>query len=145
MLLTGKNINLRALEPADLEQLYEWENDVANWHVSGTLTPYSRFVLEQYISTAHQDIYTTKQLRLVIELYTSDDIRSIGCIDLFDFDPKNMRAGVGILIGDCDERNKGYASESLALLINYSADTLGLHQLYANISVDNKASLHLFK
>jgi len=68
----------------------------------------------------------------------------IGSIDLFDFDPSNKRAGIGILITD-DERNKGYASEALELLISHCFGTLQLHQIYCNISADNQVSLQLFK
>jgi diamine N-acetyltransferase len=99
-------------------------------------------VLEEYILNAHQDIYTAKQLRLMIAVNETGE--TAGCIDLFDFDPTNLRAGIGILI--CDEhRNKGYASEALEMLIDYAFNTLHLHQLYSSITYDNKASLKLFE
>ncbi len=143
-MLTGKNLTLRALEPSDVDFFYEWENNEKLWHLSNTITPFSRFTLEQYILNSHQDIYTTKQLRLVIDQNEPGQNDSIGSIDLFEFDPTNKRAGIGILITD-KERNKGYASEALELLINYCFSTLQLHQLYCNISADNQTSLKLFK
>jgi len=142
MKISGKKIKLRALEPSDVELLYRWENDTNNWNVSNTLTPYSKHVLEQYIANAHLDIYTTKQLRLVI---CDNKNIPLGCIDLFDFDPNHRRAGVGILIADKKNQTRGYASEALFLLINYCFGTLNLHQLYCNITIDNKTSLALFK
>ena len=42
-------IRLRALEPEDLECLYQWENDMDLWEVSDTLTPFSLFTLKKYI------------------------------------------------------------------------------------------------
>lgn len=143
-MLEGKNLILRALEPTDVELLYEWENDENLWHLSNTIVPFSRFTLEQYILNSHQDIYTTKQLRLMIDKKDHVQNNPIGSIDLFDFDPTNKRAGIGILITQ-NEQNKGYASEALELLINYCFSTLQLHQIYCNISVDNEASLKLFK
>lgn len=142
-MLTGKTIILRALEPGDLDVLYVWENDMENWLVSGTLAPFSRSVLAQYLETAQLDIFVNKQFRFLIERI--EDSKPIGCIDLFDFDPANKRAGVGILIGDQQERSKGYASEALSLLEKYAFDVLDLHQLYCNITVDNAASLKLFE
>lgn len=135
---------LRALEPSDVDLLYQWENDTTVWHLSNTLTPFSRFALEQYIMNAGEDIFASKQLRLMIDTSAEDEIMTIGCIDLFDFDPVNMRAGVGIMITK-EERGKGYASEALSLIIDYAFDRLKLHQLYSNILSDNKASLELFK
>jgi len=141
MLLKGKNISLRALEPTDLEVIYYWENDPEIWEVSHTLAPFSRFVLTQYLETQHLDIYASKQLRLVI---VDKNRVPVGLIDLFEFEPKHKRAGVGILI-DVNARGKGYARESLELMEEYCFNHLDLHQIYANIGVSNKASLTLFE
>ena len=140
--LKGKTVYLRALEPNDLEFVYAVENDESIWQVSNTHTPYSRFLVRQYLENAHQDIYEAKQLRLAI--CKGQDFPAVGLIDLFDFDPKNNRAGIGILIKDLVHRNNGVGSESLELLIQYAFAHLNLHQLYANIDVANQASLALF-
>ncbi|GAA4238069.1 GNAT family N-acetyltransferase [Postechiella marina] len=139
--LKGEHIFLRALEPEDLDFIYAIENDESIWEISNTQTPYSRYLIKQYLEHAHKDIYEVKQLRLVISNYKN---RALGLIDLFDFDFKNKRAGVGILIKDKINRDKGYGQEALQLLINYSFSHLGLHQLYCNISEENKASVKLF-
>ena len=140
--LQGENIYLRALEPEDLEFVYEVENDESVWHVSHTQTPYSRFLIRQYLENAHQDIYEAKQLRLAI--CPKDDFQAIGLIKLFEFDPKNKRAGIGILIKNTTHRNSGIGTETLGLLIDYAFTHLNLHQLYANIDVENEISLALF-
>ena len=140
--LKGKNIFLRALEPNDLEFIYAIENDESVWEISHTQTPYSRFLVRQYLENANQDIYEAKQLRLAI--CENDDENAIGLIDLFDFDPKNNRAGIGILIKNTDNRNQGIGTEALGLLINYAFYNLNLNQLYANIDTQNIGSLKLF-
>lgn len=140
--LTGNTIYLRALEPEDLEFIYRLENNEAIWEVSNTQTPYSRFLIRQYLENSHQDIYEAKQLRLAI--CKKGTFEAIGLIDLFDFDPVNQRAGVGIIIQDTIERNKGIGSEALGLLIDYTFNKLQLHQLYANIDSGNVASVSLF-
>ncbi len=140
--MIGENLSLRALEPEDINLLYQWENNTSIWHLSNTITPFSRHLLEEYILNSHQDIYTVKQLRLMIVLNKSKE--AIGCIDLFDFDPTNMRAGMAILISE-EQRNKKYGTEVLSLMIDYCFNTLHLHQLYCNILSNNDASLALFK
>ncbi len=140
--LEGKHIYLRALEPEDLEFLYQLENDSAIWEISGTVTPYSKHVLRQYLENAHRDIYEVKQLRLAICL---NNDRVVGLIDLFDFDPKNRRAGLGIVVLEAAQRNKGIGAESIGLLADYAFSTLDLRQLFANVGSDNKTSIHLFK
>lgn len=140
--LIGETIYLRALEPEDLEFLYLVENDENIWHVSNTQTPYSKFLIRQYLQNAHQDIYEAKQLRLVICESESD--KTIGLIDLFDFDPKNQRAGIGILIHNTNQRGHGFGNQALNLLISYCFNQLQIHNLYANIGTENEKSLHLF-
>ncbi|WP_321286942.1 GNAT family N-acetyltransferase [uncultured Sunxiuqinia sp.] len=136
------NIRFRPLEPEDLELIYQWENDPEIWQVSNTLVPFSRYILKQYIEESHKDIFETRQLRLIIEDITQN---AVGAIDLFDFDPYHQRAGIGILIYNKKDRGKGLASDALRLLASYARDVIGLHQLYANITVDNQTSIRLFK
>ena len=139
--LKGENIYLRALEPEDLEFIHTIENDETIWEISNTQTPYSKFLIKQYLENAHKDIYEVKQLRLVISSY---DKVTLGMIDLFDFDFQNRRAGVGVLVKEPGDRLKGYGREALKLLIDYSFTHLDLHQLYCNISESNDASIKLF-
>lgn len=140
-------VKLRAPEPSDLELLYTWENNMEIWKVSNTITPYSKYVLKKYIESSHLDIWETRQLRLIIEAKNQSSLMCVpvGTIDLFDFDPFHLRAGIGILIANKENRKKGYATEALSLLIRYAFETLQLHQLYCNISSDNLVSLQLFK
>ena len=140
--LKGEHIYLRALEPEDLDFVYLIENDEQIWEMSTTQTPYSRFLIKQYLENVHQDIYEAKQLRLAVCSY---DEGVLGLIDLFDFNPTHNRAGVGILIAEEEHRGKGYGKEALSLIINYGKTHLRLHQLYANISEDNLTSIELFK
>ena len=141
MILNTKNSTLRALEPEDLEFLYAIENNESIWEVSHTQTPFSKYVLKQYLEHAHLDIFEAKQVRLIIEEKSTK--KQIGMIDLFDFNPQHKRAGVGILIHPDFQKN-GFASEALSLLISYAFSRLNLHQLYANIAADNSKSISLF-
>lgn len=141
MTLSNENINLRALEPDDVELLYHWENDTAVWRVSNTHAPLSKFMLANYIKSTNSDIWESKQLRLVIETVEG---KPVGTVELFDFDPYHSRAGVGIMVYETSERGKGIATQTLELLIAYALNELGLTQLYANIAQSNQASIQLF-
>lgn len=139
--LKNKNCSFRALEPEDLDFLLTIENDEALWKISNTQIPFSKYLLTEYLKNAKEDIYTAKQLRLVICLLNGD---SVGLIDFFDFDPKNKRAGIGIVITK-PHRNKGIGKVVLEWVKVYGKKKLDLHQLYANIGMDNQASLKLFE
>lgn len=79
------------------------ENDTDVWKVSNTIAPFSKYILRQFIENQKYDIYETKQLRLIIEALETQ--KPVGTIDLFDIDPYNLRAGVGILIYDRNDQN----------------------------------------
>ena len=140
--MKGQKVHLRAVEPTDLPLLYEWENDVDNWEISHTMEPYSKALLEKFIETSAQGLYGNRQQRLmIVENSTSE---TIGAIDIFDFDPQNRRAGIGILI-DKKHRHNGFGLEAVELTIKYLYETVGLHQIYCNILIDNDYSLRLFQ
>ena len=141
-LLENDVLCLRSPEPEDLEVLYKWENDTDVWKYASAISPYSKFVLRQYIEDAQTDIFQSKQLRFMIALH--EDKTVIGTIDLYDFDAINSRCGVGIYI-DKAWRKKGFAIESLTILEAYAFSFLKLNQLYAVVPQSNKASLNLFK
>jgi len=141
-MIQGEHIYLRALEPSDIDLLYQWENDVDYWNVADTFAPFSRHQIEQYLLSV-EDIYANKQLRLMICLKADD--RAVGCIDLFDFDAFHSRAGVGILVAHPDDRTKGIGEATLHLIVDYAFQTLGVQQLYCSISLNNKNSQRLFE
>ncbi|MBE9487843.1 MAG: GNAT family N-acetyltransferase [Bacteroidetes bacterium] len=140
--MIGKNIYLRALEPEDLEEIYLWENDSELWIHNSSLTPFSQYILKKYIANSSEDIYSSKQLRLIITEKSND--KAIGTIDLYEFNPQHQRAGIGILIYDKEKRKKGYASESLELIIDFCKNRLNLKNLFCNILSENIDSKNLF-
>ena len=133
---------LRPLEPEDLDLLYQWENDTRLWKNGSTLTPFSRFALRQYLADARQDIYQARQLRMMIVEKESN--KAAGTIDLYDFDPLNGRAGVGILV-DENFRKKGHALQALLCMEDYAFSHLKLRQLYAFDPAGNIPSRALFE
>lgn len=142
-MMNDETILIRALEPEDLEHLYQWENNMDLWEVSDTLTPFSHFTLKKYIENAHRDIYETKQVRLMIVEQESDT--PLGLIDIYDFDPYHLRAGLGIMIHNTEDRKQGYASSAIKLINDYCFETLGLNQVYSSVPSCNIASLKLFE
>ena len=138
------NINeyiLRALEPDDIDILYDIENDKSLWKYSNTSSPFSKHSLKKFIENSHLDIIEHKQVRLVL---SDKNNLPFGFIDLFKYDMINKRAGVGVIIFE-KYRSKGLGSISLDLIENYVKKYIPIHQLYANISSENIESIKLFE
>ena len=133
-------VHLRALEPEDLDLLYKIENDVKLWNVGTSNVPYSRYTLHNYVATASNDIYTDRQVRMIIE---NEAGQTIGIVDVVNFDPSNQRAEVGLVILSA-YRCQGYAAATLTLIADYALHIWHLHQLFAFIDVSNQASVSLF-
>jgi len=139
MILKSGNTILRGLKPIDLDWLFEVENEEKYWAFSGTLKPFSKAVLKDYISHSNESIFTAKQQRFVIEHKGI----SVGMIDLFDFSSFHKRAGVGILVLEAYQ-SQGIGSKALKMILEYAFKHLHLHQIYANIFTDNLNSIKLF-
>lgn len=133
-------IRLRALEPEDLDLLYNIENDQSLWDVGNTNVPYSRYALHNYIAQTTGDIYQDGQVRLMIE---NEQSEVVGIADLVNFDARHQRAELGLVIINKFRRN-GYAVEVVGQVADYALRVLHLHQLYAVVDVDNMASSSLF-
>ena len=136
-----KQIKLRAIEPEDLDLLYHIENDVELWNVGTSNVPYSRYLLHDYVANAKNDIYTDRQVRMMVENEEGNVIRGV---DLVSFDPANRRAEVGIIIMN-DYRRQGYGAAVIDAIKDYALRILHLHQLYAYVDCDNNASMGLFE
>lgn len=141
MTIDASICRLRAVEQSDVETMYRWENDPAVWRVSGTTSPFSRDQLQRFVDEQRYDIYATRQLRLMID---DAEGRSVGAIDLFDFDPQMRRFGIGILIYEESSRRQGYASAAVAAVQRYGRDTLGVHQIWCSTESGNLAARALF-
>lgn len=134
-------ITLRAMEPEDLEILYQIENDRDLWEVGTANVPYSRYALNNYVMCAANDIYTDKQVRLVME---NEERKVVGLLDILNFDPRHLRAEIGVVVLK-EHRQKGYGEKAIQKAIDYSRDFLHIYQLYAIVDVTNTASVQLFK
>lgn len=152
-------IKLRKLEPSDLPFLYQWENDASAWADGSNHNPLSQQDLRDYIASTTGDIYRDGQLRLIIESnseaiqqcngLTAERSNSVsgltmGCIDLFDFDPRNRRAAIGMYISP-EYRGQGVGKAALELLEDYAFNHLNLRVLYAVIATNNAACSALYR
>lgn len=134
------NVVLRAMEPEDLDLLYQIENDTKLWNIGLTNVPYSRYVLHDYIATSSGDIYTDKQVRLIIE---NEEHQTIGLVDIMNFNPQNRRAEMGIVVQEAF-RQKGYGKDAIQKVMRYAKEVLHLHKLYVVVNSSQKLTIGLF-
>jgi len=148
--MSEKNINitLKALEPSDVQTLLTWENNPDIWFISKTIEPFSKYKLETYIAqTLTSDVFGLRQLRLMIHQILDAELNitePIGTIELFDFDPINKHAGIGIMLQK-NQQGQGFGTIALDQFLIYCFENLQLHSVYANISETNINSIKFFE
>lgn len=140
-MITLETVFLRALEPEDINVLFSIENDSSLQSFSTHNGPYSRFLLQRYLEQQNQSIYEQQQQRLVI---SDQSKNALGLVDLFEFEPKSKRAGVGLVVL-APYRKMGVAKKALTLLEKYVIDNYDLHMLHADVLSSNLASCRLFE
>tara|TARA_B100000965_G_scaffold387409_1_gene390704 strand:+ start:213 stop:722 length:510 start_codon:yes stop_codon:yes gene_type:complete len=133
------NLILRTPLLSDFDDLLSWENDLKNNQYTDVPVFYTPSQIEDFLNSDH-DLLLQNQIRYIIELNSS----AVGCIDLYDYDVVNSRAGVGIYV-DSNFRNKGIASKSLELLKSISIEKYLISNLYADIMSGNKSSIKIFE
>lgn len=92
------------------------------------------------LSSGSLRLYATLNSSFLTPHSSSNNI--VGAIDLYNYDPLNRRAAVGIMVAT-EHRRKGYGLAMLHALADHYRGTL--HCLYADIAVSNTASLALFR
>ena len=136
-MLEMKKIKLRTLLSTDLEFLQKIENDKNLWEYGSDRKKFTKEELTNYIKNSSEKIQKAKQFRFVVDYNNTP----VGFVDLFEY--KNNSAGVGIII-DKEYQKRGFALESLKLLIDYSLEKLKLKILHCKISKCNFRSIQLF-
>lgn len=134
-------IQIRALEPNDATTLYLWDNNPELWHVSETPGPISLNILQQMCSEGPQALIEHGQQRWMI----TANGEPIGTVELFDYQPKHQRAGVGILIGTAENRGRGYGLLAMEKLLQLGEEVFGIKNFWATVGINNVASIQLFQ
>lgn len=138
--LSRVEVSLRALEPEDLELIYKVENDTSLWSVGTTNAPYSRFTLSEYITNATGDAFVDRQVRMMI---CNAEGKSVGMVDLMNFNAQHRRAEIGIVIFE-RYRHQGFGLAAMFRVFRYAHTVLHIHKLYALVGKTNIYSCRLF-
>lgn len=141
MELKSALITLRAPEPGDVDAIFRHENAPVEPYESVVHAPVSRDMIERYVRNYDADFFSNGQLRLMIVLNATGEV--IGSVDIFDYSARDRRAMLDIFIEE-QFRGKGLGRQTLELLCVYASETLGLHQLAAEVAYDNDASRACF-
>lgn len=139
-MLTGERVTLRAITPADYEQLYVWRADLATWGDTTAIPPYP-MTFEEYRQQKEDDAKTPEQ-----GCSWAVDVGGtlVGRASLFAFDDLARNAEVGLGFGP-DHRGKGYGRETLRLLLDFGFRHRNLHRIWLECSATNERAVRSYR
>jgi RimJ/RimL family protein N-acetyltransferase len=140
----GERIMLREYKKEDLEHMRKWVN---NPEVTNNLSDTFLYPHTQNNTEKHLEFVLNKQGKesAYFVIAHKDTEEYIGQIDLISIDWKNRFAIMGIVIGDADNRGKGYGYESIRVLQEFVFNKLNLNKLELTVHDYNKRAINCYK
>jgi [ribosomal protein S5]-alanine N-acetyltransferase len=137
-----KRLLLRKIVPADLEEIFFLRSDPGVLrYINKVLSPTRESALD-WISRMNTNIQSNTSIVWGITL--QGDKKVIGTICLWNIQEEHHRAEVGYALHP-GHQYKGYMSEALEAVLNYSFSIMNLHSLEASVNPANTASINLLQ
>ena len=137
--IEGKRVYLSPVNPEDVEKNIEWSNDLSLTAKVGMATyHYGCLNTSEELSNMSRDgaFYS-------IILKTNN--RLIGNCNFFNIDHINRTSEMAIIIGNKEDRFKGYGREAIELIVSYGFKVMNLNNIMVKIFAFNKSAIKTFK
>ena len=128
--LIGKNIYLAPKTIEDAEKYAEWLNDFSTTDYLGKSGKIMTLEKEKEYLANHMDDEAT------LDIVTLNEDKLIGTVGLEHIDHLNRRGTLGIFIGDVEEREKGYGTEAINLILDWRKSEFVDGKYYDRLSMD---------
>jgi len=138
--IEGKRVYLSPMCSEDIDKYIKWMND---FKVTDGINNSSKLLTfekeKEWIENSN------KKDNYIFAIVKSENDELIGNCSIHDLDLIMKRGSVGIFIGEEENRNKGYGSEVLELLIAYGFDYLNLNNIMLSVYSFNKRAMKCYK
>ncbi len=140
-MIRGEKVILRAIEPDDVPQLWEWMQDeelmrLRDYPMPPTSLDQARREFEQSPDNS------ADHLHLAI---TTLDGELIGETTLRDIDQRNRGAIFTIAIGDRKNWGHGYGSDATRCLMKYAFEQMNLHRIDLFVHATNERAIKAYE
>lgn len=137
--LIGKNIYLAPKTIEDAEKYAEWLNDFRTTDYLGKSGKIMTLEKEREYLETHIDDEAT------LNIITLSEDKLIGTVGIENIDHLNKRGTLGIFIGDVEEREKGYGTEAINLILDYGFNYLNLNNIKLDVVEFNERAIACYK
>lgn len=139
--LNWTRVKLTPLDIADLDLIYEWQNDPAIRDLTmGFRFPIQRETARAWLESIRND---NAKSRIVFGIRADGDLK--GVVQLHTIDHYQRKALLGIYIGSHDERGKGLGYISTSLVLDYAFNGLDLRKVSLDVLSTNTGAIKLYE
>jgi len=137
-----EKIKLRALTASDIQKTLQWNNqdDIKKLYAGHPFPVNIEMELEWYDKITKSNFPATV---FGIELLKEEKL--IGYSILKNINLIHRKAEFGILIGEKEERGKGYSKIATSKTLEFGFNQLGLYRIYLFVQSNNKAAIKLYE
>ncbi|MFX3636561.1 MAG: GNAT family N-acetyltransferase [Candidatus Pristimantibacillus sp.] len=125
----AEDIQVMALWMEDSEYLRNVDTDIA--------VPMSEKQMESESEPNHQEVY--------FRLRTLEDDELIGFVSIHSMEWNNRIGVLAIGIGEASNRNRGYGSDALKLILRYAFHELNLNRVGLDVIEYNAKGIHVYE
>lgn len=141
-MLKKGNVFLTPIERHNLVTFHQWLKELENFFL------FSEFFITQPSLDELEYWYNSllNNFRNKVFIINLTDSRApIGIVELSRIDWKNRNAAIGIIIGNKQHRQKGFATTAIKIIMDLAFNHWNLHKLYALVVENNTPSVKLFE
>jgi RimJ/RimL family protein N-acetyltransferase len=131
-MLTGKLVDLRAVEPADYDLLWKWMNNpevMLYWGRPGNTESRAQVAAREETESARGN-----SRKYIIEAH---DGGPVGQIDYYDLDWQSRSAWVSVMIAEQEYWGGGYGTDAMRTILKYLFEEMGLHRVVLTVHETN--------
>jgi RimJ/RimL family protein N-acetyltransferase len=139
-MLSGRLVNLRAVETSDYVLLCQWLNQsdvMLYWGRPGNTVSVDEVARSEQAQAARGN-----SRKYIIETHEG---HPIGQIDYYDLDWQARSAWVSILVADANYWGNGYGTDAMRALLSYLFRQLGLHRVTLTAHESNERAIRSYE
>lgn len=140
-MLSNTILYLQSISSKDANLLTKWRFSEENYDFFYEFFPTTKEQNEKWIENV-----LNKKNEINLIAYEKENNRPIGMISLIDIDQRNQKCEIGrVLIGEMDDRKKGYGGYMISLILKYAFLHLNMQKVYLEVFADNASAVNFYK
>ncbi|CEO26533.1 GNAT family N-acetyltransferase [Paraclostridium sordellii] len=140
-MMKSEKVTLRPIIKEDLTLINKWRNDYEVFkYLGGGYMPISIDQQSKWMDGMIDNTGNNKRFSIL-----NEDKKFIGVIGLYNINWIHRTSEFGIYIGEKNQWGKGYAKESMNLILEFGFKVLNLRKVKLDVVVDNIAAIKMYK